>query len=337
MSNFYRILKQRRNIFYIVIMVFCYISLLVLYPVFGTDAFKITLIPVIFGSLFFGFKVGILSMLLIDIFLFGYLHYIGITFNSYISVYVTGQIIQVLVVVMFSTLAKMNTRIVTLNEDLKQSSLNDSLPGLHNRRYYSEVVTEMISNFTEEVTNSHVWKREPNIRNKVMGICMIDIDHFKKINDEFGHKAGDVVLQEVSTIMKSLLRFDDIVIRWGGEEFVILLNRTQIEYIPEFLKLLKTSISNRPISVGKDQSVKITVSGGCMVYPFYKDNPGQLSFEESLEIADMLLYHAKKTGRNRLIMPNRFDTPLRYDQFKTMLNAIDKEESQIIKQNLEIV
>ncbi len=337
MSNFYRILKQRRNIFYIVIMVFCYISILVLYPVFGNDAFKITLIPVIFGSLFFGFTVGILSMLLIDVFLFGYLHYIGIAFDSYISVYVTGQIIQVLVVVMFSTLAKMNTRIVTLNEDLKQSSLNDSLTGLHNRRYYSEVVTEMISNFTEEVTNSLVWKREPSIRNKVIGICMIDIDHFKKINDEFGHKAGDVVLQEVSTIMKGLLRFDDIVIRWGGEEFVLLLNRTQIEYIPQFLKLLKTSISNHSIPVGKDQRVSITVSGGCVVYPFYKDTPRQLSFEESLDIADMLLYHAKKTGRDRLILLHRFQPLLRFDQFKKMLNALDEEEARILKENLEVI
>lgn len=231
----------------------------------------------------------------------------------------------------------MNSRIVNLNEELQQSSLNDSLTGLHNRRYYSEVVTEMISNFTEEVTNSLVWKREPNIRNKVMGICMIDIDHFKKINDKFGHKAGDVVLQEVSTIMKSLLRFDDIVIRWGGEEFVILLNRTQIDYIPQFLQLLKTSISNHNISVGNGQSVTITVSGGCMVYPFYKDNPRQLSFEESLDIADMLLYHAKRSGRDRLILLHRFQPLLRYHQFKKMLNAIDKEESGIIKENLEVI
>lgn len=337
MTNIYKLLKRRRIIVYICMMVFCYVSMLLLYPVFGSDAFKLTLIPVIFGSLFFGFKVGILSMILIDIFLFGYLHYNGITFSSYVSVYATGQIIQVLVVIMFSTLAKMNSRIVNLNEELKQSSLNDSLTGLHNRRYYSEVVTEMISNFTEEMTNSLVWKREPNIRNKVMGICMIDIDHFKKINDEFGHKAGDVVLQEVSTIMKGLLRFDDIVIRWGGEEFVILLNRTQIEYIPQFLQLLKTSISNHRFFVGNGQSVTITVSGGCMVYPFYKDNPCQLLFEESLDIADMLLYHAKRSGRDRLILLHRFQPLQRYDQFKKMLNDIDEEDSRIIKENLEVI
>lgn len=318
-------------------MIFCYTSILLLYPVFTTDAFKLTLLPVIFASLFFGFKVGILSMLLIDMFLFGYLHYIGISFGSYVSVYITGHIIQFIAILMFSTLAKMNARIVNLNKELQQSSLNDSLTGLRNRRYYSEVVTEMINNFTEEVTNNQVWKRESTIRNKVMGICMIDIDHFKKINDEFGHKVGDGVLKEISTIMTSLLRFDDIVIRWGGEEFVILLNRTQIEYIPQFLKLLKTSISTHPMSVGKDQSVTITVSGGCMVYPFYKDVPSQLSFEESLDIADMLLYHAKKTGRDRLILLNRFQSIVQYDQLKKMLNALDNEESGIIKENFEII
>lgn len=90
MINIYKLLKRRRNIVYICMMAFCYVSILLLYPVFKTDAFKLTLIPVIFGSLFFGFKVGILSMILIDIFLFGYLHYIGIAFKSYANVYATG-------------------------------------------------------------------------------------------------------------------------------------------------------------------------------------------------------------------------------------------------------
>ncbi|HOJ78954.1 MAG TPA: GGDEF domain-containing protein [Bacillota bacterium] len=328
-------LKKYKNVFYWIIVCSYFVAIFVLYPLFKTETFKITLIPLIYASFFYGYKGGILTMLLLDSFVFIYLSLCKVPFDSYMYNALTGKIIGISMIWVFGSLAK----VILLNKELKTTSLCDSLTGLYNRRYYTEVVTNLVSNFTEEVTNSEVWKRDPNIKNKVIGICMVDIDNFKTINDEFGHDAGDQVLREISSIMKSILRFDDIVIRWGGEEFVILLNRTKVNYLPQFLRLLKTSISNHRISISKTQSIKVNVSGGCIAYPYYTSNPRGLSFEECINLADMLLYYAKKSGRNRLIMLKQIDPYLSYDELQTLLKSVTNEDEDFgaNSQFLEII
>lgn len=316
-------LKYKKNIFIIIICLYIF-SIILFYPKFHYELFKINIIPIIFAAFFFGFKTGLLTVVSQNLFLFAYLIINKQPFN--IKNIFTGVILCLGLSIIFSVIAKVQQQILGLNEELKEMSLKDSLTGLRNRRYLNEVVSDLADNFIEEMVNEEVRKRDLSLNNKVLGICLIDIDFFKKVNDTYGHQVGDIVLKEISAIMKNLVRFDDIVIRWGGEEFFILLNRTQKEFLPDFLQLLKARIANHHFMINETQSIKITVSGGCIAYPYYKDTPDRMSFEECINISDMLLYQAKKFGRDRLILLKPTNKVYNYNELKDLLSIINQKD-----------
>ncbi|BBG66189.1 diguanylate cyclase/phosphodiesterase (GGDEF & EAL domains) with PAS/PAC sensor [Hydrogenimonas sp.] len=131
-------------------------------------------------------------------------------------------------------------------------------------------------------------------------IMMVDIDHFKKINDTFGHKAGDLVLREVATVIKNELREKDRVIRFGGEEFLIFLYKEKSECLAakKISKRLKESIEKRTFTY-EDTPIHITVSIGITSNPeHFKSVP------DAIKRADEMLYIAKREGRNRIIFDN---------------------------------
>ena len=124
-------------------------------------------------------------------------------------------------------------------------------------------------------------------------ILMIDIDFFKKINDTYGHKIGDIVLESVARRILGATRTSDIVIRYGGEEFLVFLNKQKD--IKDICRRILKSISNKPIRI-KDKNISISVSIGVNTSP-QKYN----SLTDAIEIADEMLYEAKRTGRNKII------------------------------------
>ena len=118
------------------------------------------------------------------------------------------------------------------NDRLKELSLLDPLTDLHNRRYIQEFVSEISLNFIKNklrLVNSEEM-RDMSLKNKVMGVFLIDLDYFKDVNDTYGHAAGDKVLVSIARILKKMIRADDFVVRWGGEEFLIILNNTNPEF-----------------------------------------------------------------------------------------------------------
>lgn len=123
---------------------------------------------------------------------------------------------------------------------------------------------------------------------------MGDIDFFKKINDTLGHGAGDVVLKEVARRLRAGVRAADVVGRYGGEEFSILLSETDPEPARATVERLRRSIADTPIDAGA-ASLSVTMSFGLAV----RTQAGE-SFEELLALADKALYRAKETGRNRV-------------------------------------
>lgn len=125
-------------------------------------------------------------------------------------------------------------------------------------------------------------------------LMLVDIDHFKKINDTYGHQIGDKVLQNVSKIMKKLLRKKDLIIRYGGEEFLIAIDVPTDELAVKIAERIRKTIENTLIVINGDK-IRITVSIGIT-----KIDP-QKSFEEIFAIADQALYEAKKTGRNKVV------------------------------------
>lgn len=169
-----------------------------------------------------------------------------------------------------------------LNISLKQLSVKDGLTSLFNRRYFTE-------RYHQEFSRSE-RTQEP------LSLLMIDIDHFKKINDSYGHPVGDIVLKEVSSTILSNLREMDILSRYGGEEFSLILPTCKLKDAFDIGERIRSSVSNKVIKAGNVE-ISVTVSIGVSCYPEVAR-----SEKELLNSADSALYEAKKRGRNRVVV-----------------------------------
>jgi diguanylate cyclase (GGDEF)-like protein len=176
-------------------------------------------------------------------------------------------------------LRKKNRQLEEVLSQMETLAMTDQLTGLFNRRFFESVIEK---EFSKTKRYGHP-----------MSCLMIDIDHFKKINDEYGHHAGDQVLREMSQLMKRCFRDADTVARWGGEEFIVLLPETTMENALQVASRLLTSVS-----VCKFSSFpgRITVSIGLAGLP----GPAVESSEKLIAASDRALYQAKAGGRNRI-------------------------------------
>lgn len=169
------------------------------------------------------------------------------------------------------------------NRRLREQSIRDPLTGLYNRRYLEETLA----------------REESRARRSGKPFCvmMMDIDHFKQCNDTFGHAAGDQVLYQVSRCMESMSRPEDILCRFGGEEFVLVLTNIVATTLAERADNLRASIPRLNI-VHEQQTIgPITLSIGLAVFP---ENGS--TAEEVLHAADAALYQAKQGGRDRVVI-----------------------------------
>jgi diguanylate cyclase (GGDEF)-like protein len=163
---------------------------------------------------------------------------------------------------------------------LKESVERDPLTGLYNR-------------LAIEKTLSKLWANAQTTKTPLT-VAMLDLDNFKDINDGYGHIVGDELLKEISSIIKKSLRDGDVVMRYGGEEFIILLPETDGSGAKKPLERIRKRIED---GVFTEAKIKVTASIGAAVYP---DNR-PLSMEEIIEFADAAMYEAKARGKNRLI------------------------------------
>jgi diguanylate cyclase (GGDEF)-like protein len=128
---------------------------------------------------------------------------------------------------------------------------------------------------------------------------MLDIDHFKSVNDTYGHQVGDRILKSIAAIIKSILREGDILVRYGGEEFLAILPAAASEDLRLIGERIRRSVEESAHPDG-DQVVRVTISVGGAAFPNQNvEKEGAL-----LELADASLYQAKETGRNRVIVAN---------------------------------
>jgi len=172
---------------------------------------------------------------------------------------------------------------IRLREALRSQSIIDALTGLFNRRYLEEILEREVRRATRS--------EQP------VGIMMLDLDHFKNFNDTYGHEAGDAVLREAAAFLKRSVRAEDIVCRFGGEEFVVILpladaNATQGRAERIRSKLHELTVLHEGKSVGA-----VTVSVGVAALPAHGESSQAL-----LEAADAALYRAKREGRDRVVM-----------------------------------
>jgi diguanylate cyclase (GGDEF)-like protein len=163
-------------------------------------------------------------------------------------------------------------------QELDELSMTDTLTGLGNRRRLLQVSEEL----TESMGSS-----------ALAGLIMIDIDHFKKVNDEEGHPVGDLVLRIVADRLKSRVVPPASIARWGGEEFLILAPGLSIDEVAALGELLRSAVGGSPLSIGDGRTLTITISIGCSLGPLE-------AFEGAIRVADEALYESKRTGRNRV-------------------------------------
>jgi diguanylate cyclase (GGDEF)-like protein len=170
-----------------------------------------------------------------------------------------------------------------LRESMRNLSIRDPLTELFNRRYMEEALAQEL----------HRTKRNE----AQLAVIMIDIDHFKQFNDNFGHDGGDAVLRSLGEFLKKHVRGSDIACRYGGEEFILILSpstaegaRQRAEKIREGASLIKVTHANQDLGA-------ITLSLGVAMFPDHASDMAAL-----IKAADVALYHAKRDGRNRVVM-----------------------------------
>jgi diguanylate cyclase (GGDEF)-like protein len=164
---------------------------------------------------------------------------------------------------------------------LKESTLKDPLTGLYNRRFLDE---------SAEVFASTAIRRGTNL-----GVLMLDIDFFKKVNDIYGHNIGDRVLKVVSDIIRNSVRESDIVVRFGGEEFLVLLQDVSEESAVSVAEKIRKNIESKDISTSSG-NIRKTISIGVAIFPTDTNN-----FWECVKYSDVALYKAKNSGRNKVV------------------------------------
>ncbi len=162
----------------------------------------------------------------------------------------------------------------------REKAIMDELTKSYNHRFFQEVLSHQIA---ESIRN-----KEP------LSLIMLDIDNFKMVNDRYGHQTGDIVLMEIASIMKERIRNSDILSRYGGEEFTIILPKTTAEKCFNLAEDLRSAIEERKISSIDGKTLSITVSIGISEFPSHAEDKSDI-----IAAADRALYISKKEGKNK--------------------------------------
>lgn len=193
-----------------------------------------------------------------------------------------GQLARLVLLGIASVLA---ATVVTRGKALRQLSSMDRMTGVYNRGYFDERLSAEMSRARRQ--------SEP------LALVMIDVDHFKRFNDNYGHAAGDAGLRALTNLIRHSLRRSDLVARYGGEEFVIVLPVTTAELAIEKMEAIREAVAQLPIRLPKQQTTALlTMSAGVAVFP-----DDGVTADELLDCADDRLFQAKQAGRNRVVGP----------------------------------
>ncbi len=185
-----------------------------------------------------------------------------------------------------------------LREALKTQSIKDPLTKLFNRRYMEETLER-----------EHSRCKRANIS---LGVIMVDIDHFKNYNDEYGHDVGDKILSEIGAVLQNKLRKSDIPCRYGGEEFILILPGAEVDILEQRAEEIRHTIDTLVIHYKNDVFADVTASFGVAAIPKHAS-----SQEDLIKAADDALYQAKKSGRNMIVVAHEFKNKVKASKVKS--------------------
>lgn len=179
-----------------------------------------------------------------------------------------------------------NQALVVDNAALASQSVHDPLTGVFNRRHFEQLMAQQ-----EAVIQGRTRNRD---HQAAVGLILLDVDHFKRINDSYGHAAGDEVLKAVAARLSALVRDQDAVVRWGGEEFVLVLPGTVADGLPVIAAKALEALGREPV-LHDGRAIPVRASAGAIAWPAW---PAQ-KWTDALHVADLALYMSKTGGRNR--------------------------------------
>ena len=184
------------------------------------------------------------------------------------------------------------------NLELQEISFTDSLTGVWNRRYLEEILAaesgQVLRNYERAQGGDH-----HKLDHSDLVFIMVDMDFFKEVNDVHGHPAGDRLLQRVAERLASVVRRSDVLVRWGGEEFLIMSRSADPSGTPAFCERILDVIASTPFDLGHGVQVRKTCSVGWAPFPWSRNAYEAICAEETIELADSALYRAKAGGRNQ--------------------------------------
>ena len=220
------------------------------------------------------------------------------------------------------------------NLELQEISFTDVLTGVWNRRYMDEILTaeagQVLRNY-ERARGSDIRKMD----HRDLVFIMVDVDFFKQVNDVHGHPAGDRLLQLVAQRLSTVVRKSDVLVRWGGEEFLIMSRSTDPSGTPAFCSRVLEVIAAEPFDLEHGIVVRKTCSVGWAAFPWSRDAYEAICAEESIALADAALYRAKARGRNQgigivpsdeaVLRPEAIDLHALRDEHSTLVQTIETD------------
>ncbi|HET6178343.1 MAG TPA: GGDEF domain-containing protein [Candidatus Sulfotelmatobacter sp.] len=215
---------------------------------------------------------------------------------SHFRVLVTLATVFLMAFLLFIQHHRLNQELRRTNVVLEEASLTDPLTGLRNRRYFSATIESDVS----QALRSHADCHDAHTRDLVF--YLIDADNFKEINDRYGHDVGDKVLLEMARRLSSSIRHSDVLVRWGGEEFLIVSRYTDRSEAELLAQRALSAVADAPFTVSASgETLYRTCSMGWAAFPWFSHDPRAVSYEEVLTLADRALNRAKQTGKNRAV------------------------------------
>ena len=180
---------------------------------------------------------------------------------------------------------------------VEEASMVDPLTGLKNRRYLSAFMPEELARCIRE---QRIHRDAPGPLGQNIDLCllMVDLDHFKAVNDSHGHAAGDAVLRQVGQVMRAACRESDVVVRWGGEEFLILARNADRAQANVLASSVCEAVRSHAFDLGNGVVLRKTCSLGFTAFPLLPGQPDRFGWEEAVELADQCLYVAKNSCRD---------------------------------------
>lgn len=184
------------------------------------------------------------------------------------------------------------------NARLQELSLTDPLTGLHNRRFLALTLPEQVARIQRDLLPA--GGREPDrgfLEDHPLVFLVLDIDHFKRVNDDHGHACGDAVLRQLSAVLRSCVRDTDTLIRWGGEEFLVVARQVGSSDPAGLAERIRKAVAEQPFDLGDGRVIHKTISIGFSPFPLGNQVPS-LPWEKVVLLADRALYAVKRAGRD---------------------------------------